>query len=65
MSHAIYIETDDEGWFTGTCACGDMAGGVFPDYEDVADWYGDHRASAARKELLAELAATAAAVRSN
>lgn len=45
--HMLEIEQDfAEGWYFGICSCGAQQG-PFPDAEDVADWYGDHREAAA------------------
>lgn len=41
--HSLDSDTDEDGWWWGTCACG-WQQGPFLDAEDVADAYGDHRA---------------------
>lgn len=49
VRHGFYGEKDDDGWWSATCPCG-WAMGPFPDVEDAADAYGDHRASTAVAE---------------
>jgi hypothetical protein len=42
MMHGFVAAADDDGWLHATCPCGWEAG-PFPEYEDAADAYGDHR----------------------
>jgi hypothetical protein len=47
--HSLDSDTDEDGRWWGVCACG-WQQGPFPDAEDVADAYGDHRAAAHNDE---------------